>query len=56
VQYVRGALLIASTLPSPYQGWQIDTIFMLEALGVCWERESIQHHQESPVDVGVGHE
>jgi nicotinamidase-related amidase len=35
---------------------QIPTIFILEAVGVCWGAERLQQPQEQPLDKGVGHE
>jgi CheY-like chemotaxis protein len=35
--------------------WQMDTILLLEALGVCRGLESIQPPQEERVDTGAGH-
>ena len=40
----------------PFAGWEMDTIFTLEALGVCWGLESFEPPQDHPVDTGVGHE
>ena len=37
-------------------GWQMDTIFILESLGVCWGLESLQQPQEQPIHKGIGRE
>src|SRR5215218_8107061 len=37
------------------EGWQMDTNFILEALGVCGDLDACQQSHEPPDDPGVGH-